>query len=168
MGVPGFNASLASIGVLEGNGRGISGTSASETFDLRGISLITGSGMGFVDAGAGNDSIIGTLFADDLRGGAGTDILTGGLGNDTLAGGADADIFKFVSGFGKDLITDFTAGAAKGHDVLDFTGVFADFNAMKSGAVQSGKDTLISAGSDTLALKNVAIGGLLAVDFAFH
>ncbi len=165
----GFNATTASVEVIEGNGKGISGTSAGETFDLSGINLFAGSGMGFLDSGAGADIIIGSGFADDLRGGAGADTIIGGLGADILTGGNDADIFKFAAGFGKDIIADFSAGSGSSHDVIDFSGVFADFVALKAAATQlNSKDTLITAGADSITLKNVTVGSLLAVDFAFH
>lgn len=96
---------------MGGQWQGLTGTAAAERFDLAALTAITGSGMGFVDAGDGIDILVGSKFADDLRGGAGNDSVTGGAGNDTLAGGSGADAFVFDAGFGKDTITDFTAGA---------------------------------------------------------
>jgi Ca2+-binding RTX toxin-like protein len=52
------------------------------------------------DAGAGNDKVTGSQFADNITGGAGNDTLLGGLGKDTLEGGAGAD--KLTGGSGSD------------------------------------------------------------------
>jgi RTX calcium-binding nonapeptide repeat (4 copies) len=52
------------------------------------------------DAGAGNDKVTGSQFADNILGGLGDDTLLGGLGNDTLEGGAGAD--KLSGGAGSD------------------------------------------------------------------
>ena len=46
--------------------------------------------------------------------------------------------------------------------------VFASFKAVKAASVQSGKDTIISAGADSLTLKNVSLSGLVAGDVTFH
>jgi hypothetical protein len=45
-----------------------------------------------VDAGDGNDTVVGSTSNDDMRGGAGDDILDGGTGNDLLRGEAGDDI----------------------------------------------------------------------------
>ena len=125
--------------------------------------------MGTVDAGAGADRLVGSKFADDLRGGADNDILNGGQGNDLLAGGNGADSFVFDKGFGKDRVTDFTAGASSSHDVIDFDhAVFADFNAVKAAITQVGADAVISAGADSVTLTNVSVANLIAADFLFH
>ena len=169
MALSGFNATTASVEILEGNGKGIVGTSSGDIFDLSGFTQLTGSGMGFLDTGAGNDILIGTQFADDLRGGAGTDTITGGLGNDVLTGGADADFFNFAAAFGKDTITDFTVGAGTGHDTISFaSSVFANFNAVKAAWTQVGKDTVITAGADTITLTKVTATTLVAGNFAFQ
>ena len=47
-----------------------------------------------VDAGAGNDSLLGGSGNDGLTGGTGADTLSGGIGADTLLGGDDADVFR--------------------------------------------------------------------------
>ena len=183
----GFDATAQSIEIIEGNNKGIVGTSANETFDLSGIVQFTLSGIGFLDASTGNNTVTGSAFADDLRagsgidsihGGAGNDIISAGAGadkvwgdagNDTMTGGADADTFGFAAAFGKDIITDFTAGTGTGHDVLDFSAsIFASFAAAKAAAVQTGADTVFTSGVDTLTLKNVIATNLVAADFAFH
>ena len=183
----GFNATASSIEIIEGNGKSISGTSGAEVFDLSGITQFTLGGIGFLDAGDGNNTVTGSVFADDLRAGSGSDLIHGGAGNDilsagagndtlwgdagndTLTGGAGADIFGFNGGFGVDIIADFTVGTATGHDVIDFsTSVFATFAAAKAASVQSGKDTVITSGADSVTLRNVTASALVAADFSFH
>jgi Ca2+-binding RTX toxin-like protein len=130
----GFNATASSIEVWEGNGQGVVGTAAGQTFDFSGITAVTGSGIGLVDAGDGADTLIGSNLADNFRGGAasdtlrgnggndildggaGNDVINGGIGNDTLTGGSNNDTFVFnkpATGTGVDNITDFVSGADK-------------------------------------------------------
>ena len=95
--------------------------------------------------------------------------LDGGAGNDYLTGGAGNDTFLFAPGGGVDAITDFTAGAAGGHDVLDFaSSIFATFAAMQAAATQVGNNTVITAGASTLTLTNVTKANLVAADFITH
>jgi Ca2+-binding RTX toxin-like protein len=57
--------------------------------------LVAGSGFEYagatINGAGGNDSIIGTLFADSIIGGDGNDTLRGGLGRDTVDGGEGTD-----------------------------------------------------------------------------
>ncbi len=78
----GFNAATSSIEIWQGNNQGVLGTAAADAFNFFALGTITG--LAFVDAGSGNDTIVGSDFADDLRGGAGVDAVNGGLGNDVL------------------------------------------------------------------------------------
>jgi Ca2+-binding RTX toxin-like protein len=50
-----------------------------------------------IQAGIGNDVIVGGALADELFAGFGNDILDGGLGPDVLTGGPGADLFRFSS-----------------------------------------------------------------------
>jgi serralysin len=84
-----FNASTASIEAWVGNGAAILGTAAADTIDLSGLRSV--SGIGYVDGGAGNDTLIGFSGENDLRGGAGNDTIMALDGNDRLEGGAGAD-----------------------------------------------------------------------------
>ena len=80
-----------------------------------------------LDAGDGNDVLIGTGLDDTLDGGDGNDVLSGGAGDDILTGGLGADVFEWSladRGTGGspavDHITDFdTASAGSGGDTLD-------------------------------------------------
>lgn len=74
-----------------------------------------------IEAGGGNDAVIGQGANDIISGGAGNDRLNGGGGNDILTGGADDDII--YGGLGDDLIyggtgDDILLGEA-GNDVIN-------------------------------------------------
>ncbi|MGB7240634.1 MAG: Hint domain-containing protein [Sulfitobacter sp.] len=87
------------------------------------------SGLGYVLAGAGDDTIIGTTGQDDIRagdgndliqGGDGSDNLEGGSGNDTVYGGLDED---YIYGNSGDDLLDGGAGddwfsAGSGEDTI--------------------------------------------------
>ncbi len=119
----GFKAASSSVEQWLGNGMGVLGTGAADTFDFS--ALTAASKLGTVDGAAGNDRVIGSSAADGLAGGAGKDVLdgragndllTGGLGKDFLAGGAGKDVFDFnslaesVVGSNRDFISDFAIG----------------------------------------------------------
>jgi Ca2+-binding RTX toxin-like protein len=132
----GFNAAASSVEVWQGNSKGLLGTTGANVFNFAGLTLKTG--LPFVDAGAGNDTIIGSKFADDLRGGTGNDtlggrpgndVLTGSLGKDTQTGGLGADRFDFnaladtVKGANGDVVTDFSRVQG---DKIDLIGIDAN------------------------------------------
>ena len=70
-----------------------------------------------IDAGAGNDTIVGSQGNDVLLGGAGNDNVRGGRGNDVAFLGDGNDIFTWAPGEGSDVVE----GQA-GTDTLDFDG----------------------------------------------
>ncbi|MBY3378945.1 calcium-binding protein [Rhizobium laguerreae] len=108
---------------------------------------------------ASDDTIWGTYGADTFQGGA---------GNDTLRGVGGNDVFVFKADFGKDSVTDFSAGAGIG-DVLDISNdLFADFASVMAAATQVGVDTVITHDANTsITLKNVALTSLHQDDFRF-
>jgi Ca2+-binding RTX toxin-like protein len=131
--------------------------------------LTTKSGMLYIDGGSGNDLITGTAFNDELRGGNNNDVLTGGGGNDLLNGGSGADTFVFNGDFGVDRIVGFTAGAALGHDVIEFDDAqFADFAFVMSHAAAVGSDVVISLDvTHSITLQSMTLSKLVADDFRF-
>ena len=144
----GFSASAASIEMLDGNGRGLLGTKHIDVFDLSG--LVTMERLPFIDAGGGNDSLTGSDFADDLRGGKGDDVLNGGDDSDTLLGGAGADTLngddgndRLDGGKGID-----TLNGGDGDDILQVRGKEGAYDTFDGGA---GTDTLQLIGTVTLA-----------------
>ena len=87
--------------------------------------------------GAGNDTLNGDPFADELQGGEGSDVLNGALGNDTLIGGADNDTLNgglgddlFIGGAGDDSIDggSFVFGLFAGNDRSQYRGTLADYD----------------------------------------
>jgi Ca2+-binding RTX toxin-like protein len=136
-------------------------------------------GEDIVLAGAGNDTLVGGMGADRLDGGDGADIvngalgadtLIGGAGNDVLTGGTEADVFLFGPGSGSDIITDFVAGSAVGHDLIRFDRtVFSDYASVLAAATQSGSDVVISfGGGDSITIQNVDLSALAADNFEFR
>jgi len=116
------------------------------------------SGIGQLDAAAGNDAVTGSIGADLILGGAGADTLRGGNSADTLVGGAGRDVlnggvgpdvFRFDDhaelglGVNADLIEDFLLGS----DIIDLAGVDA-------GASAAGNQVFAFIG--TAAFTNVA------------
>ena len=96
-----FDAAASSIEVWQGNGLAVVGTTAGDALNFSGLNAV--SGLAYVDGGGGNDTIIGTSLADDLRGGGGNDSLGGGAGNDALSGAAGDDVLS--GGAGADTLT---------------------------------------------------------------
>ena len=109
-----------------------------------------------------------TTGADTIVGfNSSADTFTGGAGNDTLTGLGGNDRFIFAAGFGKDIITDFTAGSSV-DDVLRLT-LGADFDTFAeviSVAVQVGSNTVINiSANDTITLNGVTKTNLVTSDF---
>lgn len=91
------------------------GTAGVDVIDLTGVTL---DGIGFIDAGNGNDIVIGTAGDDVFRAGNGADVFTGGEGNDRYVfQGVSAGLASAV-----DVITDFVQGS----DIIDLAGVDAN------------------------------------------
>lgn len=112
-----------------------------------------------LDASAANSAV-------QVDAGAGNDTLLGGAGADTMAGGAGDDRFVLASGFGADQITGGETVEAAG-DTLDLSGITGptriDLTSQnpEAGSVTAGGDTLtfaqienitLGAGVDTLEL----------------
>ncbi|WP_166298507.1 hypothetical protein [Bradyrhizobium sp. 2S1] len=139
-----------------------------------GTGNFTGNGNGLAN------TITGGIGNDTLFGNGGKDHLEGGVGNDRLSGGDGADTFVFNhAGFGKDVITDFTANMTNAnHDFLELSSsMFAagtTETALVNGAalnaaggpvtvVQQGSNVLITLDpTDTITLNNVTLSMLKA------
>jgi Ca2+-binding RTX toxin-like protein len=127
---------------------------------------IGGSGNDTVYAGAGNDLMLGGAGDDALIGGNGNDTLNGGAGNDFLLGGVGADVFVFATGFGNDVIRDFTDGI----DMIDFRAHTGIGSLSDLVIQQSGVNTIITlaaTGPDQITLTNADAINLTAEDFIF-
>jgi len=102
-----FKAAATSAVIVNFNAGTITGGSAGGTISFTGIERVV--------AGNFNDSLSGSVGAQNLAGQAGADTLTGGAGNDTLWGGTGNDAFVF-NGMGTtnaDRISDFASGQDK-------------------------------------------------------
>ena len=113
-----------------------------------------------IDALAGNDTISAAGGDDDI---------TGGAGDDTISGGRGDDLFRYDNvSFGRDTITDFTAGSGS-EDVIEFDhSIFADFTSVLASATDNGIDTTITVDADTsIVLKGVLVSDLHQDDFQF-
>lgn len=143
---------------------------ASYNLANRNVEKLTYTGTGsFTGTGSSTaDTITGGAGNDTLNGGQGADILIGGAGNDTLVGGTQSDTFVFAANFGRDVVSDFVAGAGT-DDVMQFDhALFADFNAVLAAATQDGANTVITYdANNTITLTNVAVASLHANDFIF-
>ena len=95
-----------------------------------------------VEAGPGNDRVIGSVGADTIAGGAGNDVLTGGAGRDS---------FIFRKGeAGSDSITDFQVA----FDVLKLVG----YTRAQVSFHQEAAGTVIVAPDETILLQGLAPG----------
>ncbi len=132
----GFNAASSSIEIWQGNNKALLGTAGANTINLTGLQTKTG--LPFIDGLGGSDTLVGSKFADDLRGGIGNDNLQGGLGNDLLTGGLGND--NLQGGRGNDVVT-----GGLGRDVLrGGTGLDRfDFNALSESARGANRDQIV-------------------------
>jgi Ca2+-binding RTX toxin-like protein len=136
-------------------------------------SLSAGSEIEFLRAaqGANGLALTGNEFNNTIVGSAGNDILDGGAGNDYLRGNGGSDTFKFLAGFGKDTITDFTAhaGAVGNRDLIDISKLgitAATFNSQVK--ISGGGNTLITVGAgnaNTIFLSGVNSNAINMTDF---
>jgi Ca2+-binding RTX toxin-like protein len=103
-----------------------------------------------------------------IYGNAQLNVLQGGGGYDTMIGGAGSDYYIINSGFGVDVITDFTAGAGTQDAIVFSKSLFTTFASVLSHAAQMGADTWIGDGfGNTVVLSNVLKTSLHADDFQF-
>jgi Ca2+-binding RTX toxin-like protein len=120
----GGNTSSATVHLYSDDMR-TAGTAGDNAIDLSGMTTPI-----LVEAGAGNDTVLGGTGDDVLDGGTGNDVISGGAGNDTVYGGAGNDTIS--GGAGDDVIhggpgNDVIGGGAgddliyggAGNDVID-------------------------------------------------
>lgn len=119
-----------------------------------------------ITATSGADKIDGDAGNDTINGGSGNDFILGGAGNDTLTGGSGVDYFDFMTGFGKDTISDFSHSQG---DAIEFsTSVFANYAAVQAASAQVGANVVITFdANNTLTLAGITLANLQASDFHF-
>ncbi len=128
-----------------------------------------------------NLTLVGTADIN-ATGNTGNNVITGNTGANSMTGGTGGDIFVFGQHFGKDTVTDFTAGAAANHDTIDLSALtlgltgttalqqFASFLSTYVSEVGAGATAhaQVKIGTDTIDLTGVHKTGLLVDDFRFH
>jgi Ca2+-binding RTX toxin-like protein len=134
----------------------VTGTPGADVLDFSQTRLTQ---VGYVDAGAGDDRVVGSGLTAGLtyRGGDGNDTVQAGSVADRLHGGLGADVFRFVSlnVTGEDQVQDWEAGL----DKLDVSGLGA--RAADVSWARSGNDTLI-----TVTVPPEFGGGILRIRLA--
>lgn len=137
----------------------VQGTSYADTFDARGA----GTGVNVI-AGAGDDTIIGSDYADVIDAGAGNDSIAGGAGDDTITTGAGSDTIGMADLDGNDFVVDFDMTVVNGltTDQLDVSDLHdGDGNPINAWDVTisddgSGNAVLSFPGGESLTLLGVA------------
>lgn len=154
-----------------GNGMGVKGTGAANTFNFSNLTSVTD--FGFVDGAGGNDTIIGSATVGmELRGGSGNDTITGGAGEDRIIGGAGVDVLDGGNGNDTFVLTSNqdakdTIQGGLGTDTIEVAGKSnLTLNGFDSNAssienwVGNGKAVVGSSAADTLDFSNIdTIGG---------
>jgi Ca2+-binding RTX toxin-like protein len=140
-------------------------TDASDTLSgtVKGDQLRAGTNGDRLLGNAGDDLLIGGAGSDAIYGGSGADIIYGGGGNDYLSGGSGIDTFIYSDGAndGHDVIVGFNVA----DDVINVDGG-ANAATLLALAVQSGADTIITLGTDTIRLLGVSAAALAAGNFS--
>jgi len=158
--IGGTGNGLANVMTGNGGANALNGAGGNDT-------IHGGGGADSITGGAGNDTMYGGEGNDTLIGEGGVDTFVGGAGNDMLVGGAGNDFFVFETGFGNDTITTFDAAPGGGQDLLDIRGT--GVTALTFGAAvviqQSGANTLVTIGADTITLVGVNSAAVTQADF---
>jgi Ca2+-binding RTX toxin-like protein len=115
------------------------------------------------------ENVIGTAHADQMWGDDNANRLEGAGGSDTLTGRGGQDTFVFRSGFGSDVVTDFSSAPGSG-DVLEFSlgPAFDSMAEVLAVASQVGEAVLLNFGAgDQLRLGNTLLSSLSNEHFMF-
>ena len=112
--------------------------------------IFGGDGDDRIGGKGGDDYLVGDAGDDRIWGDDGDDLLWGGLGDDTLvgddfSGGFGKDVFVLAVGEGTDRIIDFQVG-------VDLLGLAHDLTFGSLSVISNGKDALINANDEILAV----------------
>jgi len=162
-----FNNSVETISADGNDGVTIVGTAGNNTLNFSRTNL---DGIDAIDAGAGNDRVIGSTGDDNIIGGAGNDRLYGGLGDDTfyggagndlVNGGAGADVFVYEMGDGSD---QFNAGGGAWTDTIQFSDGIGSLGELGvDWTIDLTQGSIISSSEDSIELSDNA-DGLITLD----
>ncbi|MBI1311543.1 hypothetical protein GC176_09575 [bacterium] len=132
----------------------LTGGGAAQTFDLSAF-FTAGLTSSIINAGGGDDTIVGTAGADIVSGGGGSDLINvgggndrvfGGSGSDTVIGGPGDDFIKGLGGSGDQLIGgpgNDTLNGGRGVDRV-IASADADFMLTVSSLTGEGNDVLLA------------------------
>ena len=134
----------------------VNGSAGADAIDLSGISPANGYavlGSVTINAGSGNDTIIGSQVNNKINGSGGDDTLTGGTANDTLNGGSGSDFL--VGGQGNDILRGQGSGldtlsGGPGDDVIDGGAGFDHLSESADVSFTVTDSSLSGLGDDTL------------------
>ena len=118
------------------------GSNASETFNASAEAR-----SNYINAGMGNDILIGSQVSDFLVGGGGNDSLNGSAGDDTYIGGAGSDTFVFAGVTGSDRLLDFVSGT----DKLDLSAFDVTFDDITTAMSESNTFVFVDTDGDSMA-----------------
>ena len=152
-------STITSIETLDGGGQSIVGTTGANTIDLSIFSTVTNLvGVRGLD---GNDTLIGSNFADRLDGGAGTDTVRGGGGDDTIVvRGSEAigDTIDGGAGTGDRILVD-----GNGSLSLTNTNLITGIERLEGG----GGAIVGTSGADTLDFSRMMVTGISSIQGGF-
>lgn len=118
--------------------------------DIRSRTNVNGTGSAEVLSGTNfRDNLFGLDGVDTINAGANDDYLAGGQGADVLDGGAGNDYFLWSAGDGNDILSD-TSTSTTEVDTLELTNVASNAATL----TRSGADLLVTAGTETITVKN--------------
>jgi Ca2+-binding RTX toxin-like protein len=143
-----------------------------------GVTVNLAAGTADGDASVGHDTfsgvnaVIGSDFADTITASSHSDTFTGGNGADTFVFNWSTWYEYWAPQYQNHTITDFTAGDAAGHDVIQLqqSGFMplTDFASVQAASQQVGSDVVITVSPhDAITLTGVDIHALTANDFHF-
>jgi VCBS repeat-containing protein len=122
----------------------LSGATGNLVIDLRPGALSSVSGNGKSNLAIAHGAVI-----ENAVGGAGADIIVANQANNRLDGGAGADIFRFFTGWGQDVVGDFQRGT----DRLDVSTAGYGFNDLSLSYLAD--RTVVGAGANTITVLGV-------------
>lgn len=153
--VIGFSA-LAGIEAVDAaafTGVKLTATAAAETVDLSGVTF---TGIVTIDAGSGNDTIIGSLGNDRIDLGSGNDVVSGGDGDDTFLARTGVGVDSVNGGIGYDRIV--ATAASTNITLSSFTSVEEISSGGFAGVKMTG-----TALADIIDLSGVLLSGIDSV-----